>query len=818
MSIVTAVFCCSFVLSASDIAEDGQRTFSIFSVNESNTGTELNGRPFLVVGLRMSNALISDEKTRELIDNMDLFASYGINSFSVFFEGSRFGDIRGYNEDGTLNETYAARMGRIIEAADSRGIVILIGCFYHGNSRSKWENWGQKSANKAVANTVRWLKDNNYRNVFVDVNNEHMAKFSDSELIESGKSVDSSYVIATSGKEIPENADLSLHHGSPDIPGKYYIESEGTGEGYWGDYSKREGLYNYINIGVYTDEMKRKMLAYTDRFLKNGQGFMFASTWLQCPPPSGPNHTPGGMGTEDDPGVLWWLEHVKSLRSEPDMPHRGMKEITLEASPEFRNPYFDVDLKVIFTLPDGSDVTVEGFFDGEATFKARAYCKVIGEWQWRSVSNNPGLNGKSGSFLVIPSLFKGKLRKHPEDSRQFAYDNGDWFLHIGDTGYRYVTSTEPKWKEYIDQAAQMGATKIRTWFCQERSDVQILFAENHDELNLSYWQEIDRRVAYALERHPEIILKLIPYGEDTEELRQYETDKMSKLIARYSQARFSAYPNTIWCISNDRDIVRETELKGRQVNYDTINRIAKDMVAREPWDTLLTNHQSRFNGYSFIDEDWSDIITIEDMDQVDGAILLEYREKGDDPVVNDEDRYEHHRNPQHDRYFFRRLMWGSLLSGGHTTYGGLRTYEAYDGDLRGIQGYYSAVKAGKLENGGHDFIHIHKFFRDAKLTLVNMTPDDSIVGNDAKKWKCIHNADTFVVYLANPTGDKPETDDEADTIPEVTIQLPDGIFYVKWFDPATGIWKYGKYIEGGAQSLAAPDKGDWVLMVQLGKG
>jgi hypothetical protein len=261
----------------------------------------------------MSNALISHEKSQELIDNMDLFASYGINSFSVFFQGSRFGDIKGYNEDGTLNTAYADRMGRIIEGADARGMVILVGCLYHGNSRGKWDNWKQENADIAIANTVRWLKEHNYRNVFIDVNNEHMAKFDDSRLIAAGKAVDASYVIATSGRETPHNADLSLHHGRPDIPGKYYIESEGTGGNYWGDYSKRDGLYNYINIGVYPDWMKQKMLEYTDRFLEKGQGFMFASTWLQCPPPDGPNHTPGGVGTRDDPGILWWLEHVKTL-------------------------------------------------------------------------------------------------------------------------------------------------------------------------------------------------------------------------------------------------------------------------------------------------------------------------------------------------------------------------------------------------------------------------------------------------------------------------------------------------------------------------
>ena len=36
----------------------------------------------------------------------------------------------------------------------------------------------------------------------------------------------------------------------------------------------------------------------------------------------------------------------------------------------------------------------------------------------------------------------GKLRKHPDDPFQFARDDGSWFLHLGDTGYRYVVASE----------------------------------------------------------------------------------------------------------------------------------------------------------------------------------------------------------------------------------------------------------------------------------------------------------------------------------------------------------------------------------------
>lgn len=281
--------------------------------------TFLNGQHILVKGLRCSNALVSDESADELIANLSTFASYGINTVSVFFMGSRFGDVKGYNEDGSLNPVHAGRMGRIIEAADERGMVILVGCLYWSTSKAKWESWTQKEADTAVANTVRWLKEHDYRNVFVDVDNEGMAKrakgFDNRLMVIAGKKIDPACVIATNFRgPPPPEADLGVHF-SAKVPDKPYIESEGTPDnapgGYWGAYSKKKDLYNYINIGLYNEAMKARQKEITAEHLDNGHGYMCASTWLQCPPPSGPNNRPGGDGGKESPGIRWWLEFIR---------------------------------------------------------------------------------------------------------------------------------------------------------------------------------------------------------------------------------------------------------------------------------------------------------------------------------------------------------------------------------------------------------------------------------------------------------------------------------------------------------------------------
>jgi len=259
-----------------------------------------------------------------------------INTVSVFFMGSRFGDVKGYRPDASLEPAYAVRMARIIEQADRRGMVVLVGCLYWSNSRAKEAlgHWKQAHANKAVANTVRWLKEHNFRNVLIDPDNEGMASratgWSIKKMIDAAHKVDSSYVIGYSNKDAaPDNADILLHH-SPKDGLRAYIESEGspsnTPGGYWGSFSKSDGYYNYIRIGRYTSQMKDSQKDAARDNITNHSGYMLASTWIQCAPHEGiggPFMNPGGRaenpGINDNikelqsgAGILWWLEWVKS--------------------------------------------------------------------------------------------------------------------------------------------------------------------------------------------------------------------------------------------------------------------------------------------------------------------------------------------------------------------------------------------------------------------------------------------------------------------------------------------------------------------------
>ncbi len=523
------------------------------------------------------------------------------------------------------------------------------------------------------------------------------------------------------------------------------------------------------------------------------------------------------------------------FNSAVDVPLYAVYETAFPFSTPVNNPYIDIVLKVEFTNPDGESITVDGFYVGENLFKVRAYCSLTGNWYYKTKSNIKELNNLKGEFKVtVPkkhSKLKGKLRICYKDSRQFVYDNGDWFLHIGDTGYRYAAVTEPFWKEYIDQSVAMGATKIRVWFCQSRHSIEDLLSDNGKKLNLKVWREIDKRLSYALNNHPNIILQLIPYGEDSEAIKKYDKgDFMIKYIGQYAQARWSSFPNIYWCLTNDRVIYKEDSIitsankrDERNVHYDMINKIGNDFYMREPWGSLITNHQARFTGYDFINEPWSDIVTLEELDGINGKKILEYRKRTIQPILNDEDRYALYRSPENRRYFFRRLMWASLLSSGAATYGGGNTWLPYrEGTANGVQGYYTLNRKGLLFQGAHDFKYIHKFFKESGLTLINMHPDDKLVGGKPQKWKCSHDMNNYIIYIANPSGSDPQKDNPANLIPKVNIRLLKGKYSVSWYDPALGTWQKGHDIIGGLGKLTLSppsnaERGDRILLIRRKK-
>ncbi len=436
----------SAALAAVSISCASLATAGTYDVTVSGDRMLLNNTPTKIIGLRCSNALVSDASKDQLINNLPVFKSYGINTVSVFVMGSRFGDVKGYNPDSSLNTTYSARLGEIIEAADAEGMIVLVGCLYWGTSAANdaLGAWTQAHANQAVANTVQWLKNNNYHNVFVDPDNEGMANakkgWNISQMIAAGHAVDNSYVIGYNDEAAPPaNADVLLHF-SPKDGTRPWIESEGSADNsgpqyYWGTYSKQSSFDNYVRIGRYTDAMKTHHYNRANSFIDGESGYMFASTWLQCGPNEGiggPFMVPGGYANNEsnwnqdpitevlpDAGIVWWLEHIQSRYgawAPPGGANTGTYKIIQKGSGH--------------ELALASDIQNNGNANAEPPSSADDHL-------WEKIDAGSGWfylrNKKSGHYLNVSGANTG------EDANiaQWATASGDHyaFREVADNGY-----------------------------------------------------------------------------------------------------------------------------------------------------------------------------------------------------------------------------------------------------------------------------------------------------------------------------------------------------------------------------------------------
>jgi hypothetical protein len=258
------------------------------------------------------------------------------------------------------------------------------------------------------------------------------------------------------------------------------------------------------------------------------------------------------------------------------------------------------NVSVAVVLPDATTRVVAAFYDGTTTdaasaaamlrYDARVYCGQAGVYTWHVVSSaavEVGSGSRSGTFdsrlTATPAGWKGKLRQHPLDGTQFVYDNGEDFVHIGDTAYRLLVDTELHWKQYLrDAATVVGVTKVRVWLATRRKSVATLFEGKESaprSLSLPTWQGFDARIRFALEHYPWLQLQLILYGEDDDALKLASRgNEVAAAVPTYAQARWSALANVHFCIVNDRMVPVH------------VTKLGNAMAAREPWGTLLTRY------------------------------------------------------------------------------------------------------------------------------------------------------------------------------------------------------------------------------------
>lgn len=487
---------------------------------------------------------------------------------------------------------------------------------------------------------------------------------------------------------------------------------------------------------------------------------------------------------------------------------RGVVELSFVTESSAERPYAELAMSVVFDSPSGRKVEIPGFWAGGRRWLARFAPEETGAWTWTSVSDDPGLGGKSGAFEVMPyegdSMLRrrGFLRIH-ESARGFAYSDGTPFFWLGDTVWAAPAHAElAEWERYLAARREQGynvaqinalpqwdasGTPLRQPF-ERREDGSY----DLDRPDPRYFETLDAIAAAASEADivPAIVALWFNYvpgtnlNWDIKVERPFVFDEASAArFGRFLAARFAAY-GAVWLVSGDTDFASPETLPV----YDAA---AKAIAAASPSPPLLTVHMvgghvtpeaanaKEWLSFHMVQSGhWSKSAQAARRQAQESRALLPPR-----PVFNGEPCYDeiHMGNVGRtsDRAFVRTVEWVSVLAGGNAglTYGahGLwpwhREGHAYEYAMFGEPLPWE--KALQLPSG-EDAARLAAFLRS--LPWWALEPKEDIAADPAPEElasSAAPDGSCAAVYISSPC---------AVTIPGA---VPGAEYEAVWFDPAS---------------------------------
>ncbi len=306
----------------------------------------LDQQSFDMCGIRVASASQNDTLTAQLIAALDEYKYYGVNTLSVYIQGSSGGFSDPFSADGKKIESgQIYRLVKIIQACAEREMVVIAGIFYQRVMGNQNNSLNLRNA-KAVRNATRLFTQilTPYRNVIINIANEQNSRlyqpfklfdFNDPQniiaLCEEVKKIDPERIVGGGGYHDSSNVVIGS---SPyvdvllfDTYSKDIEQNQHSGWHY--DYFRKMGVPDkpIINVeifggwtrqfapqGVYTQEGKAiHVQEITEAKKRPGLYVCFHSNrWCQGPADGEPvRYDLGGNGTAQEPGIRWWFEAVK---------------------------------------------------------------------------------------------------------------------------------------------------------------------------------------------------------------------------------------------------------------------------------------------------------------------------------------------------------------------------------------------------------------------------------------------------------------------------------------------------------------------------
>lgn len=339
-------------------------------------------------------------------------------------------------------------------------------------------------------------------------------------------------------------------------------------------------------------------------------------------------------------GAMGFAAEAQSAAGETkaDVEQWGIFEASYPG-PTGGNPFVDVEFGAVFEQ-SGKSVAVGGFYDGGGTCRVRFMPETTGAWTYRTQSNRPELDGKTGSFVVSAATAENRGPVRVKDEYHFVYADGAPYRELGTTCYGWTCQPEELEEQTLKTLADAPFNKMRMcvfpkWFNYNHVEPPLYpfvgQAPNHwdfTQFNPAYFQHFERRIAQlgAMGIEADVIL-FHPYDEGHWGFDNMGAENDDRYL-RYTIARLGAHRNVWWSLANEWDYFKTK----KEADFE---RIGETIAKNDPYRHLCSIHQQKV----FFDHSkpWITHVSVQN-DMPDNAPM--YLRKWGKPVIFDECRYE----------------------------------------------------------------------------------------------------------------------------------------------------------------------------------
>lgn len=324
----------------------------------------------------------------------------------------------------------------------------------------------------------------------------------------------------------------------------------------------------------------------------------------------------------------------------------GIQEITLRSSREYNNPFADVSLQCRFRCGD-QEIVALGFYDGDQTWKVRLMPPSRGTWTFTTVSNDPDLNGRSGSFAVLPPSVQNHGPVMVRDTYHFSYADGTPYFPLGTTLYNWLNRDPQLELRTLSTLSRNPFNKVRFLIFPKWMEFNRVEPSRFPYVKTSGDNfDLERFDPIFFQHYEQRILELQALGIEADIILFHPYDKwgFSKMdqihdeaYLRYVVARFAAFRNIWWTFANEFDVFPQPK------NWRELG----ELVAKiDPSHHLRGIHNCCLLFYDN-SESWITHVILQDItaqrraaeSRNDSSIALDARKIGK-PVVVDEYGYE----------------------------------------------------------------------------------------------------------------------------------------------------------------------------------